>query len=99
MRVLSLAGDAAFFGSGFTTVAHGLVVEDIPQTVKLERVDGGELAKDGVLAGKQERRVAHALHTAGRDNTPVAALNALSSEHDGLHAAGTDLVDGGGIGA
>ena len=37
-----------------TTVAHGKVVVDIPETVILKGVAGGELAKGRVLTGQEE---------------------------------------------
>lgn len=45
------------------------------------------------------RSVAHALHTTGGNDRAVTELDALGGEHDGLHAASADLVDGGRIGA
>lgn len=54
MRVLGLTSDAVLLSRVFTTVAHGEVVVDIPETVVLERVAGGELAKGRVLTGQEE---------------------------------------------
>lgn len=45
------------------------------------------------------RSIAHTLHSTSSDDGAIATLDSLGSKHDGFHAAGTDLVDGGGIGA
>jgi hypothetical protein len=44
------------------------------------------------------RSIAHALHSTSDDNTLIAGLNALCSEHDRLHTTGANFVDSGGIG-
>jgi hypothetical protein len=54
MVVLRLTGDAVLLSRVLTTVAHGEVVVDIPETVGLERVTGGELAERRVRAGQEE---------------------------------------------
>ena len=43
------------------------------------------------------RTVAHAFHTTCNDGALVAGLYRLGSEHDALHAAGTDFVDSGSV--
>lgn len=48
---------------------------------------------------KNLRSLRHALHTTSDHDTPLAKLDVLGGKHNSLHTAGTDLVDGGGIGS
>ena len=48
---------------------------------------------------RHSRCVAHALHASGSDDGAFTKFNGLCGQHNGLHAAGADLVDRGGIGA
>jgi len=45
------------------------------------------------------RCIAHAFHTTRSDNRAIARSDALSGEDNAFQSAGTDLVDGGRIGA
>lgn len=99
MRVLGLTSDAMLLSSSLAAIAHGEVVVGIPKAVGLKGVAGSELAEWRVLARQEERGIAHALHSTSSNDRAVTKLDSLRSEHDGLHAASADLVDGGGIGA
>jgi hypothetical protein len=54
MLILSLTGNVVFEGSRFTTVAHGLVVVRVPETIELEGVSSLEFTECRVLSGDEE---------------------------------------------
>ena len=45
------------------------------------------------------RHIGHALHASGNHDLLLSSHQVLRGQHDGLHAAGTHLVDGGAGGA
>ena len=95
--ILRLSSDSVFLGSVFSTVAHGALVVNVEQPIDHERVVRGHVAERWGVSRRQERSLAHALHSTG-DHTRVGTQgHRLSGKHDGLHTRGANFVDRGGI--
>mmetsp|Transcript_13544 Transcript_13544/g.23753 ORF Transcript_13544/g.23753 Transcript_13544/m.23753 type:complete len:431 (-) Transcript_13544:20-1312(-) len=99
--VLVLTGDAVLGGAGLAAVAHVLVVVDVPEAVVDQAIDDGVVSESVAVAGTRQivRNVGHRLHTTRNGHITVARGNAQCRKHHSLHATGTHLVDGGGLGA
>ena len=75
---------------------HGLVGEDVVQTVVGEVVECGDIAVfvAGPAVHQQMRRLGHRLLTSGDDDVELPGTDQLVGQRDGVDARQTHLVDG-----
>ncbi|MNS50666.1 hypothetical protein D3C72_833200 [compost metagenome] len=95
--VLLFAGELVLVHGAFGKFAHGLAVVGVDQAVVGHVVHGLEVAETvaGARVGQQMRGVGHRFHATGDHDLGRAGLDQVMTEHDGLHARTTDLVEGG----
>jgi hypothetical protein len=76
---------------------HVDVVVDVPKAILDHSVNHLRVSEPRTVPrlGQVVRDVTHALKASSHDNTLVSEHDALCTIHDGLHARGADLVDGG----
>ena len=81
----------------FRGVTHVVLVINIPKAVLKDAVHQLGMTELVPIASPIQiiRDLAHALHAAGNDYAVLPQFNGLGTQHDGLHARCTDLVDGG----